>query len=283
MWRTSDPDRPSIAVDEWGPPDPRATVVLLHGGGQTRHAWRGLGESLGADGVRALAVDLRGHGDSGWAPDGDYGYDAFIGDVQAVTHAAGAAAPIYVGASLGGAIALAGVGEHRLPARGLVLVDTAPHLEASGVAGLREFMTGRPDGYASLDEVADAIAAFTGRARPESTAGLHKNLRVDDAGRYHWHWDPTFMGAGDARDPDARSRRLAAAAMSLDVPTLLIRGGQSDLLSEDGAQAFLDLCPHADYVNIADAAHMIAADRNDQFTAAVRSFCLGLAGRDLTR
>src|SRR3954471_8143391 len=72
-----------LAADVAGADD-APPVVLLHGGGQTRHSW---GTTLGvlADrGWRAYSVDLRGHGDSAWATDGDYTLDAFADDVRAV-------------------------------------------------------------------------------------------------------------------------------------------------------------------------------------------------------
>ena len=53
-----------------------------------------------------------------------------------------------------------------------------------------------------------------------------------------------------------------------------MRGGLSDILTEEGAQEFLRLCPQAEYVNIPGAAHMVAGDRNDVFGAAVVEFLL---------
>ena len=70
----------------------------------------------------------------------------------------------------------------------------------------------------------------------------------------------------------ARTHRLEDASRSLTLPTLLVRGGLSDVLDEDGAQAFLALVPHAEYVNVADAAHMVAGDRNDVFGERVIEF-----------
>ena len=66
--------------------------------------------------------------------------------------------------------------------------------------------------------------------------------------------------------------RLSACASNLKLPTLLVRGGLSDVLSEEGAQEFLTLCPHSEYVNVAEAGHMVAGDRNDAFSEAVREF-----------
>ena len=260
----------TVAADVWGP-DVGRPVVLLHGGGQTRHAWRAIGPRLGTAGCQAFAVDLRGHGDTSWAPDGDYSYDRYVDDLTAVVAALALDRPALVGASLGGSIALVAAADGATDASALVLVDSAPQLEARGVADLGAFMTGRPDGYASLEEIADEVARFTGRDRPPSIAGLRKNVRVDRSGRYHWHWDRRFMGT-ERSDAVTRQERLEACARKVAVPTLLVRGARSDLLSEDGAKAFLELCPHSEYVSIAGASHMVVNDRNDRFADAVVEF-----------
>jgi pimeloyl-ACP methyl ester carboxylesterase len=260
----------TLAGDSWGN---RAgpLVILQHGGGQTRHAWKGVGAKLGNAGYHAVAFDARGHGDSDWAPDGLYSQDAMVEDLKCVVAALDGARPVLVGASMGGGTSLVAVGEQHVDAAALVLVDIAPRIEREGVHKIQAFMSLKPEGFDSLDEVADAIAGYQPyRERPASLQGLAKNVRLGDDGRYHWHWDPRFHTA--PRDLGRREQRLSASARRLDVPTLLIRGGMSDVVSEDGVHAFLKLCPHAEYVNVASAGHMVAGDRNDVFGRAVIDF-----------
>jgi non-heme chloroperoxidase len=259
-----------ITGDSWGDAG-GPLVVLLHGGGQTRHAWKGTGAQLGASGYHAVALDARGHGDSGWALDGDYGRPAMIDDLVAVLAALGAGRPALVGASMGGDTALLALGEGRIQAAALVLVDVAPRLAPDAVGIIRGFMDERPEGFASLEEVAGAIQSYQPhRPRPERLDGLAKNVRMGDDGRYHWHWDPGFHST--SVDLDERRRHLEACVRRLAVPTLLVRGGLSDVLTEDAASEFLELCPHAEYVDVADAAHMVVGDRNDVFSTAVSDF-----------
>jgi pimeloyl-ACP methyl ester carboxylesterase len=274
----------TLAADVYGPAD-GAPVILLHGGGQTRHAWGNTAEVLAEHGRRAFTVDLRGHGDSQWAPDGKYSLDAFAADLRSVIATLGRP-PALVGASLGGLTGLVMIGESPTPvARALVLVDVAPRMEVGGVARIRDFMVGRPDGFASLEEVADAIAAYNPhRPRPSNLDGLRKNVRQRADGRWIWHWDPRFMTARDpttdASADETRSLidhdRLERAARAVTVPTLLVRGRVSDLLSEEGAQELLALVPHAQLANVAGAGHMVAGDRNDLFNDAVVGFLDGL-------
>ena len=261
-----------IAGDSWG--DPNGPLVLLqHGGGQTRHAWKGAGETLGAAGYFAVAFDARGHGDSDWAPDGQYGQDVMVEDLECVVAALGNRRPVLVGASMGGGTSLVAVGEDRVDATALVLVDVGPHIEAEGVGKIQAFMTRKPEGFDSLEEVADAIASYQPhRTRPRNVAGLAKNVRLGADGKYHWHWDPRFRAGRQVMDK--RRERLEACSRNLSLPTLLVRGGLSDLLSEEGAQTFLGLCPHSEYVNVTGAGHMVAGDRNDVFATAVIEFLM---------
>lgn len=248
-------------------------AILLHGGGQTRHAWGGTALALARDGWRAISIDQRGHGDSEWVEDGDYGFEAFAADVDAVARSLDTP-PVLIGASLGGIASLIAVGELGTPARALILVDVAVRIERDGVNRIVDFMTARPDGFESLDEVADAIAEYLPhRRRPTDLSGLSKNLRRGEDGRYRWHWDPRFMIGRPPRTLDAGApQRMETAARNLALPTLLVRGRLSDLLSQEGARHFLELVPHSHFADVSEAGHMVAGDRNDLFTGAVTSF-----------
>jgi non-heme chloroperoxidase len=274
-------DGVGIAGDSWGDPGGRL-VLLLHGGGQTRHAWKGTGEMLGAAGYHAVALDARGHGDSDWATDGAYDGDVMVRDLQCVIAALNGSRPILVGASMGGITSLMAVGEGHVDASALVLVDVAPQVEPAGVEKIQAFMAQKPEGFESLDEVAEAISNYQPhRTRPRTLDGLAKNIRLGADGRYHWHWDPRWQAT--PRALDERLVRLSACARRLVLPTLLVRGGLSDVLSEDGARGFLAMCPHSEYLNVTDAAHMVAGDRNDVFGTAMIGFLGRVAAADGTR
>jgi pimeloyl-ACP methyl ester carboxylesterase len=192
--------------------------------------------------------------------------------------------PVLIGASLGGTSSLAALGMTRNEpcGRALVMVDVAPHIEAAGADRILNFMRDRAEaGFASLEEVADAVHAYNPhRPRPSDLSGLRKNVRQRPDGRWYWHWDPRFLSL-TPKDDEARTRahrteHLVEAARSLTVPTLLVRGRQSDLLSEQGAQEFLAMVPHARYADVGGAGHMVAGDRNDAFSDAVVGFLADL-------
>jgi pimeloyl-ACP methyl ester carboxylesterase len=251
-------------------------ALLLHGGGQTRHAWADTAIALAKAGYCACTIDARGHGDSDWSPDGDYRADMLAADLAEVIRSLHAD-PVIIGASMGGLTAMLTLGEDSaLTCRALVLVDVAPRLERAGVRRIIDFMRRHQDGFVSLEQVRDAIAAYNPhRPPPEDLSGLRKNLRQRADGRYYWHWDPAFLDHARMPTDDEGMfdvARLNAAARQIDTPTLLIRGYQSDVLSDAGAQELLSLIPHARYAVLEKAGHMVAGDRNSVFTETVLDF-----------
>src|SRR3984957_7139752 len=253
--------------------DPRGeSLILLHGGGQTRHSWGSAALELAAKGYYVVALDLRGHGDSDWAPDAQYGIDAQVGDLRAVIGQM-PRPPVLIGASMGGLISLTTAGEAREPAfRALGLVDVTPKGDPGGRLRIIGFMRDRPDGFESVEEAAAAIAAYLPhRPRPKDLTGLHRNLRLRPDGRWYWHWDPRLFDTFET-DPAAAVLRYSAAARNIAVPTLLVRGTKSELVTPENVAHLRESIPHAEYADVMDAAHMIAGDRNDAFNAVVLEF-----------
>lgn len=276
----------SIVGNRWGEGS-GPMVVFLHGGGQTRHSWSKAAESLVAAGYSAVTYDARGHGDSGWSANGDYCIDTMIDDLALIVGMLSGPLVI-VGASMGGITGMIAAGEGRVSALdGLVLVDIAPRVEAAGVARIMGFMGANPGGFESLEQARDAIAAYNPHRPPSSDlAGLKKNLRQGADGRYRWHWDPDFLAQATARHNEGRlidlERRLAAAE-AIRVPTLLVRGAASDIVSTEAARELCALIPGARVVDIASAGHMVVGDRNDVFLSAITPFLQQLYGDKVSR
>lgn len=253
----------------------RGAAVLLHGGGQTRHSWFRTAAALAAAGWESVAFDARGHGDSGWAPDGDYGMDAMSADLLAVLEQIGEP-PLLLGASMGGLTSLVTEGERGGTARALVLVDVVPRMEPVGVDRILAFMRAHADGFSSLDDVAEAVQTYNShRTRRPTRDGLRKNVRRRADGRWYWHWDPAFLAGPDQRPRVVDHPRAVAAARRVTVPTLLVRGAQSDVVSEEGARELLELIPGARHVDVSATGHMVAGDDNDVFTRTVLDFLAG--------
>lgn len=277
-----------FAVRRWGPADgiglvgdaggdPGApTVVLLHGGGQTRHSWAGTMQTLVEAGYHVRNFDARGHGDSDWSETGAYQLDDRVGDLRAVLADCDGPYAI-VGASLGGATGLHAVASGMRPAA-LVLVDIVPEPEPEGIARIVDFMRAHGNGFATLDEAVDAVAAYNpSRPRPRDPSGLMRNLRLRDDGRLYWHWDPrTVSGRDEIGREEGFStvvqRSAAIVAAQTDIPLLLVRGLKSDVVSEAGVAAFRAQAPRLEVVDVGGAGHMVAGDRNDVFANGVIEF-----------
>lgn len=273
---TPGPGGVRIVADRRGDPQAPA-VVFLHGGGQTRRSWAKVAAAVAHRGWQAVTVDLRGHGESDWAADGDYSLAAFAGDIRDVL-AALPPNPVLVGASLGGFTSMLLAGELAPGiARAVVLVDIVPEMEEAGAIKIVSFMAdGMESGFGSLEEVADALATYNPhRPRPTDLDGLRANLRrIGD--RWYWHWDPQFVGgigtlAADLADSE-HLYRCIGRIVSDAVPMLLVRGQMSDLVSSENAERLLKRFPAIEFVDVRGAGHMVVGDRNDVFADAVLGF-----------
>lgn len=272
----------TLAGDEWGDPS-GPPVLMLHGAGQNRHAWKNTARILADDGWFVLTVDARGHGDSDWSLDSFYDIDHTGADVLSLIERFDRA-PVVIGASMGGMAALAAQDLYAgQPFEALVLVDIAPGFAFDGASRIISFMAGNPDGFANLEDAADVLADYNPhRPRPKNLDGLKKVLRHGEDGRWHWRWDPNYIlskpgfANGDEDEMrshmDAMNQRLMLAARDVAGPLLLVRGGQSDLVTHEVAQAFVDQVPGAEFVDVAETGHMVAGDDNDAFTTTVQDF-----------
>jgi pimeloyl-ACP methyl ester carboxylesterase len=273
-----------LQADAYGPAE-GPPALLLHGLGQSRQSWGAAAARLGEQGWRAHAVDLRGHGESDRPTESAYEHADVGRDISAIC-ASLPERPLVVGASMGGAGSLVAQGAHEDQLyRGLVLVDITPDIDMEGGRRIVAFMAASPDGYSDLDDAAAAIGAYRGGTGKPSAEGLARVLRQHEDGRWRWRWDPRILDArkiwlDDPAEADAYARRMRAGmalgAGRLRVPALLVRGGSSDVVTLDAARALLEMIPHARFVDVADATHMVAGDRNDAFSEAVLDFAAPL-------
>jgi pimeloyl-ACP methyl ester carboxylesterase len=278
--RFARPDGVTLAVETIGAGG--TPIVFAHGFGQTRQAWSGTAASIAACGRRAVTYDARGHGDSDRRKAASYTWEQMRDDLVAIARSL-PSRPVLVGASMGGLVGLAAEGEYAPLFRALVLVDVTPHWEPRGVDRILAFMRAHPEGFESLDAAARAIAAYLPHRRERKSPDRLRGLLVDGGdGRLRWHWDPRLI---DELAPGSESYQplLIDAARRVRIPTLLISGGASDVVSHDTIEEFLALVPHARHVRIASATHMIVGDDNAAFTRHVMEFLDGVEDQELSQ
>lgn len=265
----------TIVGDAYGDPK-NAPILLLHGGGQTRNSWKKTGEVLAQKGWYVIATDARGHGDSSWSKKGDYSFDYLRQDLVVIAKQL-TQRPILIGASMGGICSLAALHYHPDLAKGLILVDVSPRIEKKGTDRIFAFMSAKPEGYESLEAVAEAVKAYLPhRKNIGSLAGLKKNLRKLPNGNYGWHWDPKMLNIWMNNSNDVTKKEtetfLTNALVNLTIPALLVRGGISDVVSKEIVEELKLIAPNLEYVDVKEAGHMVAGDSNHVFTHALLDF-----------
>ena len=173
---------------------------------------------------------------------------------------------------MGGGTALFGLLQGFRPAA-LVLVDIAPNAAREGMEHVVTFMRSGLAGFASIEEAADAVAAYLPhRPRPRDLDGLRKNLRSGPDGRWRWHWDPGMVANGDIDAERAIMMRSFDILATTDVPLLLVRGMLSDVVTDETVREFRVRVPALEVLEIHGAAHMVAGDKNDVFSDGIQTF-----------
>jgi non-heme chloroperoxidase len=257
---------------EWGP-SAAAPVLALHGGGQTAYMFEELGSALRSS-HHLLAPDLPSHGDSDpLSGDGGFlGRHALAETIPPLLGTFGLDRVAVVGASLGGITSLTLAASRPDLVSAIVLIDVGHRLEEEGVQRIIAFMS-QHDSFASLDEAADAIAAYLPHRSRANPTSLRRNLRQRSDGRWVWkHGLSSALGrqaAGTWRDIltglDADARQVVA-------PVLLLRGAKSDVLSATGAEEVASLLPNARIAEVQAAGHLAAGDNPASTVNLVRDF-----------
>lgn len=272
---------------EWGDPG-HPPVLLLHGGNQSAHSWDLVSLALAGE-FHVLALDQRGHGDSEWSRGAHYGLDEMVQDAAAFIAAAGLERPVVVGHSMGGMVALALA--HRQPRTlaGLVVVDVGPEVSERGTRMIRDFV-GRNVEFDDLEEFLDRVERYDPyRSREHIERTVKYNLLRRADGRYVSKSDrrrfpaPQDAAAADGADGEG-SRRLPGAPTlaelaGLDLATLIVRGGDSNVLEQDAAERFAAALPRAELTVVDGCGHNVASQNTRGFLAALTPFLRRVAER----
>jgi pimeloyl-ACP methyl ester carboxylesterase len=281
-WRVPACDGIELQVLSWS--DAGVPLVMLHGFGNDAHVWDDFAPVV-APYYRALALDLRGHGDSSRDPQLRYDHETMASDVIAVTEALGVSRFVLVGHSLGGRVAMRVAGKHPGRLAGLVIVDAGPELDARGVSRIRfDAVSDKPASFASASEYEVSLSRAYPLAKPHVLARMaHFGLRRSADGRFEPKTDPAFFRGWEHESSEAAVRRAAEEAAALwaalartPCPTLVVRGAASDVLSPEVADRMAEQAlPRGSLVVVPRAGHSVMLDNPDGFREAVTSFVLG--------
>ena len=246
-------------------------LVFLHGFAQQAHSWDFAALSV-RDLFHVVSLDLRGHGDSDWSPDGEYRHEEYLADLDTVLEATGIGQVVLCGLSLGGRLAFSYASEHPKVVRGLIVVDAAPAMQAPGARRIRRFVEG-VDEWDSFEEMVRHVARYTRRRRPlEQIRGSlrHSSHRRDD-GKWTWKYDPLLRRPRPA-NPRSYEGDLWETLRAVRCPTLFVRGAQSDIVSQETAERAATELPGAKLEVVESAGHLVPGDNPVGFAHAIRPF-----------
>ncbi len=257
---------------DWGSPD-KEPMLFLHGVLQQSHSWDFVSLSLCSD-FHVMALDARGHGESQWAEDGDYSLDAHQRDLDAFAEALGLKGLLLIGHSMGGRNSYVFTSRHPEVVKALVIVDTGPRMQQQGISRIQSFRE-LPDELDSFGEFADRIQEYTGRTREQVLGALKYSIRRREDGKWTWKYDKLLRSPG-FQAPSWAPEELWECLGRIGCPTLVIRGDNSDLFTQDTLDRMMETIPNSTSAVVPGAGHLVNGDNPAGFLQALRSFLDGV-------
>ncbi len=233
-------------------------ILFLHGGGINAHTWDVVSLML-RERYHCIALDQRGHGDSEWSPAIDYGVATQVGDVEGFIEKLGLANPVLVGQSMGGLNSIAYAIRHSAKMKGLVVVDVGPEINSEGTQRIREFSS-TPE-LESLEAFLERAVKFNPIRDPRVLRrSLFYNLRQLPTGKWSLKHDQRRASDDSWRIAAEQRERILRDVAKISCPTLILRGGKSDVLTDEAAERFAHMLPHARWVRVENAGHNVQGD-----------------------
>lgn len=255
---------------DWGNPG-APPILMLHGMAQSAHTWDFSALAL-SDRFRVLALDQRGHGDSDWAPDGDYSLDAHLRDISAFVEAMGLRDLVMVGLSMGGRNAFSFAALHPDLVRALVIVDIAPRSGRSGASAIRTFIE-RVDELDTFEEFVDRVKGYNPRrSRTQIRGSLAHNLKQLPSGRWTWKYDKVLRSPSRPQPGPGFEERQWDYIERVACPALVVRGAYSKVLTQEIAEETVGRLPHGELAVVEDAGHLVPGDNPPGFIRVLEEF-----------
>jgi pimeloyl-ACP methyl ester carboxylesterase len=274
-WRDEFVDVGGLKVHylDWGTPGKRP-LLLLHGGMQNAHSWDMVAVVMKRD-FHVVAMDLRGHGDSDWSDDGDYGYATHSADIEKIVAHLGWDKLALIGMSLGGLGAMNFAAHHSNQLDALVIVDVGPELNPAGVGRIVDFSRGPAELDSIEDFIQRAVEYNPRRSADQLRYSLTHNLRRLPNGKWTWKYDRRVARrrSGQESPPAPNSfGDMWESLRQIQCPTLIVRGADSNVFREETGRKMADFISNSHFVTVPDAGHTVPQDNPAGFLEAVRPF-----------
>ena len=233
------------------------------------HSWDFISLPL-SEHYRVLALDQRGHGDSQWAPDGDYSVEAQLRDIDGFVRSLGLENFVLIGHSMGGRSSFIWASRNAEKLKALVIVDIGPDASRQGQNRIRRFRE-LPDELDTLEEFAQRVEAYTGRSREQTLGALKYSIGQRSDGKWTWKYDKLLRSAGYVPSGWTQEQ-MWECLPHITCPTLVVRGRESDIFTEATMDRMVETIPHCSTVTIPRAGHLVAGDNPADCLAAVQGF-----------
>ncbi|MDG2113815.1 MAG: alpha/beta hydrolase [Actinomycetota bacterium] len=260
---------------EWGDPA-HHTVLLLHGGNQSAHSWDLVSLHL-ANRFHVLALDQRGHGDSEWARDADYSSTAMAADAAAFLDDLDVGQVTIVGHSMGGMNTMRLMLEQPERADRVVLVDIGPEMSEEGAKSIRSFVTEHRE-FDDLDHFVEVVQKYDPyRSREHIERTVKYNLLQRADGKFVSKRDHGPRLSTTQEHRSRHDRFTIDDAPSMTMPTLLIRGADSNILTAESAARFAAALPDGNLVTVPESGHNVHGQNTPGFLEAILPFLMEVA------
>lgn len=226
----------------------RPAIVLLHGIARHAHTFDHIARDLSRS-SRVLAVDMRGHGDSAWSPEGAYLVQDYVRDLEGLVSELRLTKVTLLGNSTGGRVAQVYAGLHPDRVDKLVVEDVGPERPQNIADAFARRVEQEKNGWASEDELVAQLATQNGRTpEPLLRAYAHFGLKRRDDGRLIWKRDPNLVKGFVETELWDSVRRITA-------PTLYVIGGGSRIVPPETQQKLKDSLPNVRIVVMPGLGH----------------------------
>lgn len=232
-------DGVTLAASAWGRAD-GMPVCFFHGFSQSKRLWLEAAQIVARHGFLGLSVDLRGHGESEWAPDGDYRAEAYGRDVACLLEHLGRPTAL-VGGSRGGRAAFIGASRRQDKVALVLLCDMAPRLQGKERDKIVTYLKKSLAGFDSVEEAAQLLYTELDQPKMANVANLRKAMREEN-GRLYWRWDRR-AAADDLLHAEEDVVVMEAAAKIMKRPVVMLWGERESLVTPEEIQRFREMTP----------------------------------------
>ncbi len=249
---------------DWGAPG-KPPLILLHGIARGAHSFDHIAPLLNRD-YHVIAVDMRGHGDSDWHPDGAYLVEDLVKDIEGLVQQLGLENLVMLGNSTGGRVAQVYAGLHPNLVRALIVEDVGPERPADIAAGFARRVQEEANGWSSEDELVAILKKESPRTSEEllRTHARFAAKRRED-GRLVWKRDPKLVNGFVPTELWQYVRRITS-------PTLYILGGRSTIVSVETQQQLKKTIPGCEIVVMPGLGHYPHQEAPAEYLATVKDF-----------